>query len=78
MIMGNADSELTKCLDAQEQPVSMEKRLESDIVDKNRYECLTAYKRTLKANQPAIESYYDGYMKNYDSAGRIISSMKDE
>ena len=73
--MSNADVEFKQCLGQHEQDsvtTSMRPKANSDLVDARKYECLTNYKKSLKAMIPQISSIYDGYIKNYGSDGKLI------
>ena len=55
VLLSNADAELKQCLSQHEQDgvmSSMKPREDSDVVDARKYECVTNYKKTLKAMIP--------------------------
>lgn len=75
VLMSNADVELKQCLGQHDQDSvtsSMKPKADSDLVDARKYECLTNYKKSLKAMIPKISSIYDGYIKNFGTDGKLI------
>ena len=75
VLLSNADVELKQCLgqhDLDSVTTSMKPKANSDMVDARKYECLTSYKKNLKASIPQISSIYSGYIKNFGTDGKLI------
>ena len=86
VLMENAKEDFYQCLTRVEAEVSaangnmpVTDQYFQPGLDVGRKECLTSYKNTLKKNIPVVNSYYEGYLKNFSpSDGSLIQSFTEE